>query len=561
MSRITTILQAVDVSWRRVWMALFLVSVAGMADIPSTLLLPLSKLGNWVIVLLIAAFKSTCLWGLLLLFSIRKCRFLSVVMWALTGTYALLCIINGATSHLYGMGITIKLMTVVAQTNRAEMIEFLPSLITAIGSLCSTGYTYLALITVIILFVACRWVSQRYFLIAIGLSSVAGLLSLVIVSCTLVAGRANYSIPLRVAKSVIQSNREQRQIMRELEKIGQLPDPQTVESSRLTDIIMVVGESASRDHLSLYGYPLQTTPRLDAMSDSLVIFDDVIGTSTLTAFNMNRILTFLSDHDPAGDWYKKPMLFSLLNEAGYETAWISNQEKSGIWGNSTVAMVSMASEIRFVGSISSDDATLQMFDEILLPEISEMLNRGDKAKFIGVQMMGSHIEYRRRYPGDFNIFTSDSIMNNKSLGRFSLSKARVLSQYDNSILYTDYILSQIIGMASRMDRPTLVIYFSDHGENVYDGGGDYCGRDERHVEVPFIIYPNIKFVSDNQELLQQLKESSGRPMTTAEISHLICTLTGTRYAAYADSLDVVSPAFAIRHRYVDEKPWKYEHSL
>lgn len=559
MIRFTNLLKSVDVDLRRIWVGLFLVSVMGMADIPSSCLLPIPVWGNWVIVLLIATFKSTCLSGLL--FYLRRFRIAEILMWVATGFYSILCIINGLVSYLYDMGITIKFITVIGQTNRAEILEFIPSLITAIGALFLDVNTYIVLGSVVILFVICRWISSRIFTTAIVVFSAFGFISVISVFCSLGAGRSNYSICLRVAKSLLQSHREQLQIIREMDKIKELPDKDTVESSCRADIVMVVGESVSRANLSLYGYPLQTSPRLDAMRDSLVIFGDVIGTSTLTAFNMSRILTFLTDSEPAGDWYRKPMLYSLLNEAGYETSWLSNQERSGIWGNSTVAMVSMASDVKFVGGFSSDDATLQQFDGILIPYIREALCNSGRPKFVGVHLMGSHSEYRRRYPDSFRIFNADSILKNKDFSNLPVSRARILAHYVNSLVYTDHILSEIIAMVSQLGRPAVVIYFSDHGENVYDRGGTYCGRDDRHVEVPFVIYPNEKFISENHELLCRLKESCDRPMTTAEISHLICTLTGTRYAAYADSLDVTSPSFIIRHRYVDEKPWKYEHPM
>ena len=131
-----------------------------------------------------------------------------------------------------------------------------------------------------------------------------------------------------------------------------------------------------------------------------------------------------------------------------------------------------------------------------------------------------------------------------------------MAEYDNSIRYTDSLLSEIIGMVARQERPAVMIYFSDHGENVYDNGGDYVGRDDRHVEVPFIIYANPLFAWQNHRLLSRLREVSHRPMTTASLCHLLCTLTGTDYKMYADTLDITSPTYLVTQRYVDGKLWK-----
>ena len=46
--------------------------------------------------------------------------------------------------------------------------------------------------------------------------------------------------------------------------------------------VFIVGESANRNHLSLYGYKRNTTPKLEAMRDELVVFEDVISPDTHT---------------------------------------------------------------------------------------------------------------------------------------------------------------------------------------------------------------------------------------------------------------------------------------
>lgn len=133
----------------------------------------------------------------------------------------------------------------------------------------------------------------------------------------------------------------------------------------------------------------------------------------------------------------------------------------------------------------------------------------------------------------------------------------MVATYDNSICYTDYILSRIVGMVAASGQPAVLIYFSDHGENVYDDG-DFCGRDERYVRVPFFIYANAAFRTAQPALWQQLRQSADRPFSTADISHLICTLTGTAYAAYDERKDVSSPSYVCDKRFVDDREWQYD---
>ncbi len=542
-------------SRRIVWLVIALFAIGGMIDIPESTILPTSEVWTFVIIVVIAMFKATILTAFLI--ATRRISWLSTIAKISVAVYCVLCAINALSFWMYGMGITIKMMTILAQTNSAEVSEFLPSTAIILKKFFSSAYPYVGVLLIAGLVWIVKITGRKIFNLTALSLSIIGLIILIL-TFTLPAGRTNFSIPVRVVKSGVCAYREMSQIRDALDKITALPHPETVSSDRLADIVMVVGESASRGNLSLYGYEIPTTPKLDSIQEQLIIFDDVIGTSTITAFNMDRILTFLSDSDEPENWYRKPMLFSLMNEAGYHTAWISNQEKSGMWANSTVAMVSMASDIRFVGSISSDDATLMKFDGQLLPELNEVLTTGDDSKFVGLHLMGSHIEYRKRYPREFAVFNADSIRNHDVGKKLTRSQAATLAEYNNSLRYTDFILSEIIDMVSDLHRPTLLIYFSDHGENVYDEGEDYCGRDERHVEVPFIVYPNAAFRSQYPQIVERLRSVSHYPMTTASLTHLLCTLTGTSYASYDPTYDVLSNEYIPRPRYVDGKVWPYE---
>lgn len=547
------IVRYIDNRIKRIWLLLTVISLLGVIDIPSSTVLGVAPLWRWCMIIAISGLKATLLTALLLWTENKK--YLSSVIRAALVCYALVCVINALIFGLFGMGVTVKLFTVIGQTNRAEVAGFIPTLPEVVTNALGNIKLYLAVAGVAVFWILISKLPGRLFLVVTSLLSVGGIVSMVCVFGEK-SGRSNFCVTLRLARSVVMTCNEKRSMDHELEKLTALPYADTVKSFRLADVVMVVGESASRSRLSLYGYSLPTTPLLDSMRDSLIVFDDVIGTSTITAYNMDRILTFLSDRDDASEWYKSPMLFSLMNEAGYETSWLSNQEKGGLWGNSTAAMVSMADNVRFVGSISTGDATLEKHDEVLIPALEETLRSDGRSKFIGVHLLGSHTPYRRRYPAGCAVFNSDSVLSRSVYNRLSASQARTVAEYDNSIRYTDSLLSEIIGMVARQERPAVMIYFSDHGENVYDNGGDYVGRDDRHVEVPFIIYANPLFAGQNPRLLSRLREVSHCPMTTASLCHLLCTLTGTDYKMYADTLDITSPAYLVTQRYVDGKLWK-----
>lgn len=546
-----------DVRWSVTWLAFFLISVLGVVDIPMSTLLSYGRAVNWIIVLSICCFKASII--VILLDLSRKYRLLYIGSVIIVSIYCLLCVCNFIAWYFYDMGITIKLLTVISQTNGEEVAEFIPSFMANVGAALSRPLTWITAVLVVFLFWVVTKLPVRIFKISALSVSVIGLVELVIICCTLSAGRTNFLVFGRTAKSILQTCRERKQMEEFMTLRKELPYSETVNSNRLADVFLVVGESASRGHWSLYGYPLSTTPNLDKINDGLVVFQDAIGSSTTTAFNMNRILTFLSDREDASEWADSPMLFDVMNNAGYNTAWLSNQEKSGMWSNATVAMVSRANTVKYVGSYSSDDATLIKLDKSLLPELDKYIHGNDRPKFVGLHLMGSHAEYRRRYPESFNHFNADSVLSKPRSFKLSEDHAQVVAEYDNSIRYTDSFLSEIISRVNSNERPAVMIYFSDHGENVYDDDNDFVGRDDKHVEVPFVIYANKRFRDAYPDLYANMVRGGSKPVSTADIEHMICTLTGTKYHYYNESLDVSSPRYVSKPRYVDDSRWRYEH--
>lgn len=90
-------------------------------------------------------------------------------------------------------------------------------------------------------------------------------------------------------------------------------------------LVLVIGESTNSKHMSLYGYPRNTTPKLDAMRDQLLIFNQAFASRPYTIEALQQILTFADQENP--DLYlTKPSLMNIMKQAGYKTYWITNQQ-------------------------------------------------------------------------------------------------------------------------------------------------------------------------------------------------------------------------------------------
>ena len=119
--------------------------------------------------------------------------------------------------------------------------------------------------------------------------SIIGFGSVIYGFSTMSAGRTSILMLTRITKSIVYTVKERHQLEDMLSHVRDLPEKDTLESQRLADVCLIIGESASREHLSIYSYPLNTSPRMQAKRDSLFIFTDAVASSTSTAQNMERL--------------------------------------------------------------------------------------------------------------------------------------------------------------------------------------------------------------------------------------------------------------------------------
>ncbi len=539
---------------RVIWVVLFGVSVLGLIDILGSPTLTLPLWLQWVSLLLISAFKATFFTVLVAISTSMIFRFAA---WAVVGIYALLCVINACTFVVYGIGISHRLVTLFMQTNLREISEYFSVVEQHIFS--SSILVYIAVVVgVLVLFsMLLRIMTRKSYLRMILISFVVGFATLV---CALgyLESRAALIMLARVPKNIRDTFRENAEFQRILDLRQSLPYADSVKSSGKTPtIIMIIGESASRSHHSLYGYKLPTTPGIDGMKDSLFVMQNAIASSAATHGNMERILSLKIDDQTYDDWYKYPLLIDIFNAAKYKTFWLSNQERKGLISNSSGVMAGNAAVVKYMGVESSEDAYAYRYDEVLLPEIYAALSDTAKCKFIGIHLLGSHFKYVNRYPTSEAYFSADSVMQALPRTWLTPDKAQTVAEYDNSIRYTDKILTEIVEAVARQAEPACLVYFSDHGENVYDTH-DYMGRDERFVEVPFFFYVNSAFRGANSEMLQHLSDAQNRQISTATIDFSLMNIAGIEYPLYDATNDFLSPEFRARPRYVDEVIWKYE---
>ena len=285
-------------------------------------------------------------------------------------------------------------------------------------------------------------------------------------------------------------------------------------------VVLVIGESSVSTRWSIFGYSRLTNPKLESTSN-IIGFNNVVSVSLATRSAVPGAISRQPILLPTGhiNQNAEPSIVQIYKEAGYETYWISNQAPFGKFDSSIAVHAREADFVHFLNPSSYQSGS--SLDEILLRPLQNLIEKPGR-KFLVLHTLGSHFDYSLRYPGDFNKFSADK--NNSS-------NEKISNNYDNSILYTDYFLSEVINRVRSQDRSAVVAYFSDHGEDLPGGVCEYNGVNRKTIfsyKVPVVFWLSDKYKSQHFDVHNLLLRHSSEPYTTRAISSALMTLGGIR---------------------------------
>jgi glucan phosphoethanolaminetransferase (alkaline phosphatase superfamily) len=304
--------------------------------------------------------------------------------------------------------------------------------------------------------------------------------------------------------------------------------------------VLVIGESARRDSWSVYGYQRDTTPSLKKLRDEAIFLRHAVADANYTARVVPILLTGMS-----------PMGFDLSNvrgnivdlarEAGYSTAWLMNQDPhvSLMAGIHADRMVYPPTVSTLVGGGLPLDGSL-------LPVLQREIERQGKRRFIGLHVIGSHWEYDTRYPPAFERFGSGKELNYLSV-LSQKADQRILDAYDNSVLYTDWFLGQVIEQVRKLSSPATVTYFADHGEDLFllDGNAGHGTSDyTRHqFDIPAFVWVNSAYRAAHPDKVQALTQNADKEIRSHNLFYSVADLMGIQWAAASPNESFASASF------------------
>ena len=310
-------------------------------------------------------------------------------------------------------------------------------------------------------------------------------------------------------------------------------------------VVFILGESTSRHHMQLYGYGLPTTPKLAARAEAgeLVAYENVTSPHAGTMAVLRTLFSFY-DNDANGMWYDYGDLFDILRQAGVYTAWMSNQEASGFYGSIGRTLGERTDHVAFTSPVAHSIDLAERYDSEVLPlldeELRERVAEPVPAAFYVIHLMGAHEEFSKRYPPEFARFTPED-----EAGRGALEDASaraVRAAYDNAVLYDDAIVDEIIRRFE--DKDALVIFISDHGEEVYDtraqfGHGDETSSWQR--DVPMVFWMSKAFRANHPTDVQRIEAARRNHWQSDEMIHTLLDLMHVRVADFDETKSLFAP--------------------
>ena len=303
---------------------------------------------------------------------------------------------------------------------------------------------------------------------------------------------------------------------------------------RKTLTVLVIGETARAQNFSLNGYERETNPLLRTIP-GLINYTQVHSCGTATA---QSVPCMFSGQGRAG--YRpgagREGLLHILQRAGFSVLWLENQ--GGCAG------VCKGVPTEHVGGRTRKLFELgESLDENLLTGLGEKVDAMQGDAVIVLHTMGSHgPAYYKRYPAAFERFQPAC----KDAQFSRCQRSEIVNSYDNTIVYTDYVLAKLVEFLAQRDRrgqPTAMIYVSDHGEslgegNVYLHGLPYAFAPDVQKHVPMLMWLSPKLQSDLRVNAGCLVQRRREPLSHDNFFHSVLGLLDVQTAVYDRHLDM-----------------------
>jgi lipid A ethanolaminephosphotransferase len=301
-------------------------------------------------------------------------------------------------------------------------------------------------------------------------------------------------------------------------------------------VVLVLGETARAQNQALSGYARDTNPRM--RQENVVYFNDVQSCGTSTALSVPCIFSGMTQNE-----------FTLLGAAARETLMdtIRHAGNQVLWRDNDAGCKEVCINAQVEDFTNSNDPKWcpepgNCFDEILLDGLEKRFNVMAGDIFIVLHLKGSHgPAYFKRYPKEFEKFKPTCQSNEL----FSCDKISIRNAYDNTILYTDHVLGELVTLLKTQQHKfaTAMFYVSDHGESLGENGLFLHGiprsiAPKEQTQVPMLAWLSPQFIAMENWSESCVRGQSTIPRSHDNVYHTILGLLEIKTKIYKPDLDI-----------------------
>ena len=309
-------------------------------------------------------------------------------------------------------------------------------------------------------------------------------------------------------------------------------------------IVLVVGETLRAANFGLGGYARDTTPQLRQLQNKgeLAYFANVSSCGTNTQVSVPCMFSHLGREAHSKNDTPYENLLDVLQRAGMQVLWLDNQ--SGCKG--------VCDRVPNADTRELKDPTLctdgECFDEIMLRVLPERLAQLDNARSGGktsgtvvvLHQMGNHgPAYYKRTPAEMKIYQPEC----RSKVLQDCPAQNIVNAYDNAVHYTDHLLAKTVTWLKTQQRPTAMLYVSDHGESLgekglYLHGMPYMMAPKEQSHVPMVFWLSKPLQSLLQWDAHCWKRMAAEPISHDHLFHSVLTLAQVKTKWQQPELDI-----------------------
>lgn len=300
--------------------------------------------------------------------------------------------------------------------------------------------------------------------------------------------------------------------------------------------VVIVGESLNKHHMGIYGYPLETTPELEKIKQqgNLYISSNSYSNYPGTMAALSYALTEANQKKHKA-YLESVGVVEVFNDAGFNTHWLGNQPLSNSYDMILGLIAKEAQDVQLTFDIKFHSMSHKDHkpDGVLLPLYSDKLKQLDdqKSHVIFVHLMGNHTNYCERYPTEYKRFEVSSL-DAAWLYVFKGGLGHSRECYDNSVLYNDFVVSEIINQLEQSlgeQGVGGVFYFADHSEDIKRGVGHSTANFSYDmVESPAITWLSQGYKQQYPEKVAILAENEKAFFPNDFVFDTLLGMTNTR---------------------------------